>query len=91
MENVTLDEREGHLAEFVDQLRRNSAPATLSINGRPGLVVDDRESFRLLIELVDRLETIASVRRGIEDVRMGRTFSLDEFKEEVRGKHGISL
>ena len=54
-------------------------------------MVDDRESYRLLIELVDRLETVASIRRGLEDVRMGRTVTLDDFKDEVRRKDGISI
>ena len=90
METVALHEREGHLAEFVAQLQLSSTPATISINGRPNLVVEDSKSFRMLIELVDRLETIASLRRSVEDVRVGRTFSLEEFKEEVRTKHGIS-
>lgn len=76
---------------FVEQLRRTSVPASLSINGRGNLVVDDRESYRLLIELVDRLETVASIRRGLEDVRMGRTVTLDDFKDEVRRKYGISI
>jgi len=50
--------------EFVERLHRDAAPVSLSVNGRGKLVVGDAESYRLLIELVERLETRASAPAG---------------------------
>jgi hypothetical protein len=77
--------------ELIRQLRKAGQPVVLTINGTAELVVEDDGSLQKLLELVDRLETIESVRKGMRDLEEGRGLSLEEFKEQVRKKHGIPL
>jgi hypothetical protein len=70
------------------ELRRTGKPIVVTVN-RTDFVVEDERSYRHLITLVDRLETIGGIREAFQDVDAGRTLTLDEFKSEVRQRHGI--
>jgi predicted transcriptional regulator len=49
----------------------------------------DETSVKMLAELVARLENIAAIQKGLDDVAAGRTVSLDEFARQVRTKNGL--
>jgi hypothetical protein len=50
----------------------NPGRILVTVNGKT-LVVNDDKSFELLLELVERLETLDSIRSGLEDMRAGRS------------------
>ena len=60
------------------------------MNGRAELVVQDAESYQLILERLDRAETLASIRRGIEQFDEGQGIPADEAEERLRKKHGFS-
>ncbi len=62
----------------------------MTVNGQAELVVQDAESYQFILERLDRAETLASIRRGIEQFDEGRGISLDEAEEQLRKKHGFS-
>jgi hypothetical protein len=64
-------------------LRQAGPPVTLTINGRAEFVVDDADSFRKLLELVDRLETIGAVREGLASADRGEGRPAEEFFAEL--------
>lgn len=74
---------------LLHQLRKSSQPIVVSINGQAELRVEDQESYEKLLSLVDRLETIAGVRRGLEDVKEGRCRPVQEVFEELRRKYEL--
>jgi hypothetical protein len=43
-----------------------------------------------MLERLDRAETLAAIRRGIEQFDQGEGISLDDAEERLRKKHGIS-
>jgi PHD/YefM family antitoxin component YafN of YafNO toxin-antitoxin module len=75
---------------FLEQLRETGEPVVLTINGKAELIVQDAKSYQRLMELAERVEAMDSIRRGLEDIAAGRSLSLEEVKEELRTKHGIS-
>ncbi len=60
------------------------------MNGRAELVVQDAESYQLLLERLDRAETLASIKRGIHQFERGEAIPLDEAEKRLRAKHGFS-
>ncbi len=70
------------------ELRGTGMPIVLTVN-RTDFVVEDEGSYQRLIALIDRLETIRGIREALQDVEAGRALTLDEFKSEVRQRHGI--
>jgi PHD/YefM family antitoxin component YafN of YafNO toxin-antitoxin module len=55
----------------------------LTVNGRAELVVQDAEAYQKLLEAVARAEALEGIRRGLEDVKAGRTRPLAEVLDEL--------
>jgi prevent-host-death family protein len=77
--------------DFLKQLKATGEPVVLTINGKAELVVQDAASYQKLLDLAEEAKVVEGIRRGLEDMKAGRTTSLDDFKEHVRRKHGISV
>jgi PHD/YefM family antitoxin component YafN of YafNO toxin-antitoxin module len=77
--------------EFVEQLKETGEPIVLTINGKAALVVQDSESYQKLLDIAEEARVSEGIRQGLEDVKAGRTVSLDDFKKHVRQKHGIKV
>ena len=75
--------------EFLQQLRETGRPVVLTVNGKAELVVQDAQSYQRLLDLIDRLEAIEGIKRGLADVDAGRTKPLAQFDAEMREKYGI--
>ena len=55
------------------RLKKTGKPQVLTVNGRAEIVVQDAEAYQKLLEAVDRAEALEGIRRGLEDVKAGRT------------------
>lgn len=75
--------------EFLEQMKQTGKPVVLTVNGKAELVVQDAESYQKLLDALERLEAIAGIKQGLEDVETGRTSSLTEFEQEMRQKYGM--
>ncbi|MGH7201820.1 MAG: type II toxin-antitoxin system Phd/YefM family antitoxin [Planctomycetaceae bacterium] len=73
----------------LEQLRESGQPIRLTINGTFEFIVQDDGSFDRLCDLVDRLETIEGVQRGLDDLKAGRGRPLEEMIAEKRAKYGL--
>ena len=58
-------------ASFLEKLRKTRKPLVLTINGKAELVVQDAESYQLLLELAERLETIEALKPAIAEMKAG--------------------
>lgn len=86
---LSLTDFKRNTPEFMKRLVETGQPLVLTINGKAELVVQDVESYQKMLELLDRAEAIEGIRRGLEDVKHGRTQPIDEAFEEIRRKHNI--
>ena len=55
------------------RLKKTGKPHVLTVNGRAEVVVQDADAYQKLLEAVDRAEALEGIRRGLEDVKAGRT------------------
>lgn len=74
---------------FLDELETKHRPMVLTVDGRPKVVLLDVVTYERMAELVERVEAIEGIRRGIEDFKAGRTMSLDAFAESLRQGLGL--
>jgi PHD/YefM family antitoxin component YafN of YafNO toxin-antitoxin module len=75
--------------KLVRKLQETGQPAVLTINGEEKLIVQDATSYQMLLELVDRLDTIEAIREGIASIERGEGRPADEVFEEIRRKYNI--
>jgi prevent-host-death family protein len=69
--------------EFLRQLKRTGHPLVLTINGKAELVIQDARSYQKLLDLNERLETIAAVKEGLASIERGEGRPMDEFFDEL--------
>ena len=87
----SLSDFKKNTPEFVQQLKETGDPVILTINGKAELVVQDAASYQKLLDLAEEAKVIEGIRQGLEDMKAGRTMSLDDHKEHARKKHRISV
>ena len=69
---------------FLHQLKKSGDPIVLTINGKTELVVEDAQSYQQLLELVERLDAIAAIREGMQEIAEGKGVSLEKVKAAAR-------
>ena len=85
----SLSDFKRNTTEFVREMQETGKPVVLTVHGRSELVVQDATSYQKLLELVDRLEAIEGIKRGLEDADRGEGVTLEEFDKEMRRKYEI--
>lgn len=71
-------------AAHLKRLKKHGRPGVLTVNGKAAAVVMDAATYAELTELADRMEAIEGVRRGLADVKSGRTSSLSASLDRIR-------
>jgi prevent-host-death family protein len=79
----TLTHFKRDTGRFLKQLRKTKVPIVLTVNGQPELVIQDAASYQQLQERIERLEVLAAVKEGLEDVAAGRTRPAEEVLAEL--------
>lgn len=75
--------------DYVSRLKKTGQPEVLTINGEAQLVVQDAESYQKLLDAMDRLEAIAGVRRGLEQMHRSEGRTIEAFDAHMRDKYSI--
>jgi prevent-host-death family protein len=66
------------------QMKETGNPIVLTINGRAELVVQDAGSYQKLLELVERLEAIAGIRKGLAESKRGEGQPIEDAIQDIR-------
>ena len=75
--------------EFIRRLKETGAPVLLTVNGKADLVVQDAAAYQQLLELVDRLESIAAVHEALAEKKAGKGRPASEFFAEMEREFDI--
>jgi prevent-host-death family protein len=82
----SLSDFKRNTSELLDRLKKTGNPLVLTINGKAEVVVQDAEAYQ---ELLERVETVEGLQRGLSDVKAGRTKRAREVFGRLRRKHGV--
>ena len=85
----SVTEFQRNIKDYVVRLKEKETPLVLTVDGRAELVVQDAESYQLMLDRLERAETVAAIRRGMKDAEEGRMIPLDEAVAKLRAKHGF--
>ena len=86
----SVTEFQRNIKGYVGRLKKKKTPLVLTVNGRAELVVQDAASYQQILERLDRAETVAAIRRGMEQFDRGEGIPLDEAEKRHRKKHALS-
>lgn len=76
-------------SKFLRQLKKTKKPIVLTVNGKAEMVVIDANSYEDYLREKDRQDMIASVKRGIADMKAGRVKDADEVFRDFEKRHNI--
>jgi hypothetical protein len=74
---------------IIERWQQGDHNATLTVGGHRFEIQDDA-SFQMLIDLLDRLDNIAAIQIGLDDIKAGRLSSFEDVKKRLREKYGLS-
>ena len=83
---VAFTDARSRLSELVDEVVRLHEHVVITRNGRPAAVLLSSDEYESLQETLDVLadgETLEALRESDEDVKAGRTYTLDEVKRDL--------
>ena len=60
-------------AVYIEQIKQTGHPLVLTLNGKAELVVQDAASYQKLLNMLDQVEAIEGIRKGLKSVQEGRT------------------
>lgn len=83
---LSLSEFKRRTRDLIDRLRKTGRPVILTINGKDALVVQDAAAYQ---SLLDRVEAIEQIRRGLADVKAGRAKPARQVFARLLHKHGV--
>jgi len=92
-----LDARQIHpLTDFlrnhkahVARLKETGTPEVLTVNGRAELVVQDVESYQVLLDRLHHMETLTAIREGIASAERGELKPAEQVFAEMQAKYGV--
>ena len=86
----SVTEFQRNLKEYVGRLKGKKTPLVLTVNGRAELIVQDADSYQTLLDRLERAETVAAIRQGMEQFERGEGIPLKQAERQLRKKHGFS-
>jgi len=86
----SVTEFQRNLKGYMGRLKEKRTPLVLTVNGRAELIVQDADSYQELLDRLERAETVAAVRQGMEQFERGEGIPLQKAERRLRKKHGFS-
>jgi PHD/YefM family antitoxin component YafN of YafNO toxin-antitoxin module len=87
----SLTDFQRHAKEHIERLKQTGRPEVLTVNGRAELVIQDAASYQKLLDMIDRLETLEGIQKGLESMHRGEGRPADNVFKDMRKKHDIPL
>jgi hypothetical protein len=75
---------------FIRRAQESGQSITLTINGGLELSVRDSTSIDLLLDLVERIDLLDSIRQGMKELDEGKGLSLEQVTESIGRKQEVS-
>ena len=86
----SVTEFQRNLKGCVGRLKEKKTPMVLTVNGRAEVVVQDADSYQVLLDRLERAETVAAIRQGMEQFERGEGIPLKQAERRLRKRHGFS-
>ncbi len=75
--------------DYAKRMKETQTPVVLTVNGKAQFVVQDASAYQKLLDRLEYAETVAALKKGLDEVSRGEEIPAEEVFEELRRKHGI--
>lgn len=77
--------------QYVQRLKETGKPEVLTVNGQAEVVVQSAAAYQKLLDAAELAETLAGIKRGLEEADRGALRTSKAFFQELAAKHGVEL
>lgn len=74
---------------FLVKLHETKNPIVLTVNGKAAAVVQDAQSYQQLLDRLELLESLAGIRKSVEEFEQGEAIPLKEAWKQFQKKYDI--
>jgi prevent-host-death family protein len=86
----SLTDFQRNAKHYIQRTKETQQPLVLTVNGKAEVIVQDALAYQKLLDRLEYAESVAAIRKGIEEFEEGKGTLAQEALEELRKKHGIS-
>ena len=76
--------------ELLEHLRATRRPVVLTVDGKAAAVIQDAESYQLLLDIAATASAAEGMRQGLDDAAAGRTRDMAAVFAELRAARAVS-
>lgn len=76
-------------SSFLKRMKRTGRPIVLTVNGKAEVIVQDAAAYQRLLDMIDRLEAIEGIKRGLKDAEQGRTTPIEQLIGQRKKRNGV--
>lgn len=84
-----LSEFQRSAKSFLESMKETKSSLVLTVNGKAAAVVQDAESYQLMVERIELLESMLGIRKSLEEFDQGKGIALDDAFQSLREKYEI--
>ncbi len=84
-----LTNLQDHPAEVIAHVKATRRPITLTIDGKPEVILQDPAEYQRILDLAALADAREGIRQGLEELRRGEGRPVSEFFDEMREKYAI--
>jgi prevent-host-death family protein len=87
IQTLSVTKAQEKLPELVEKARKKAGDSIITVNGKPTAIlvsIEEYESLKETLEIMSDPELMKAIREGEEDVKKGRTITLEEFEKELK-------
>ena len=88
-QSETLSHFKRDTERVVQKLKRSGKPLVLTVKGQAELVVQDAAAYSHLLEAIERAETLAGIKQGLDSMKRGEGFPFEAAISKLRKRHKI--
>lgn len=85
----SLSDFQRNARQHIQRLKETGRPEVLTVNGKAEIVIQDADSYQRLLELLERMETIEGIQKGLESLKRGEGKPADEVFARLRQTYNI--
>ena len=75
--------------DHVRRLKESKAPEVLTINGRAEIIVQDAQSYQEMLDRLEHVELVESLREAIKSMDAGEGIPFEELESELNERYGL--
>ncbi len=88
---TSLSDFQRNTSEHIARLKKTKQPKVLTVNGSPAVVVQDVKSYQEMLNKLEEIATVESIKAGMASHERGEGVPAKQALQDIARKLGVAL